>query len=299
MVWCGIVAIDKPSGFTSRQIVDKVAKIVRPAKTGHAGTLDPLATGVLVVAVGSATRLISYIQQGRKRYIGQFRLGVRSNTDDIDGEVTEGGDWSHITEAMLTEAIAEFVGTISQVPPQFSAVHVGGQRAYKLARRGETVEIDARPVEVHSIRVTRFTPPDFELDIECGSGTYVRSIGRDLGEHFGCGAIMTSLRRLSVGPYQIEGTVSFADLDEKKLRAALQPALTAVSQFPQRIVTDDEAVALRQGRTIEASAFSNTAPDTEVALVDDDRQLIGLARVETSPLRLQPQIIFPRQVSPS
>lgn len=299
MVWCGIVAIDKPSGFTSRQIVDKVAKIVRPAKTGHAGTLDPLATGVLVVAVGSATRLISYIQQGRKRYIGQFRMGVRSNTDDIDGEVTEGGVWTHITEAMLTEAAARFVGTISQVPPQFSAVHVGGQRAYKLARRGETVEIDARPVEVHSIRVTRFATPEFELDIECGSGTYVRSIGRDLGEHFGCGTIMTSLRRLSVGPYHIEGSVPFADLHEKRLQAALQPALTAVAEFPQRIVTADEILALRQGRTIDVGSLSATQADLEVTLVDEGRQMIGIARVETSPLRLQPQIIFPQQVLPS
>jgi tRNA pseudouridine55 synthase len=294
MVWCGIVTIDKPIGLTSRQIVDKVAKIVRPAKTGHAGTLDPLATGVLVVAVGSATRLISYIQQGRKRYIGQFRLGVRSNTDDVDGQITEGGVWTHITEQMLAEAVAQFVGTISQVPPQFSAVHVGGQRAYMLARQGETVEIDARPVEVHSIDVTQFTPPNFELEIECGSGTYVRSIGRDLGEHFGCGAIMTSLRRLSVGPCRIADAVSFADLDEARLRSALQPALTAVSEFPQRIVDADELRALRQGRMIETGSLSASGPDAEVALIDADRQLVGLARFEGSPPRLQPHIIFPQ-----
>lgn len=294
MVWCGIVTIDKPMGLTSRQIVDKVAKIVRPAKTGHAGTLDPLATGVLVVAVGSATRLISYIQQGRKRYIGQFRLGVRSNTDDVEGEITEGGVWTHITEQMLVDAVAQFVGTISQVPPQFSAVHVGGQRAYKLARRGELVEIDARPVEVYSIRVTQFNPPDFELEIECGSGTYVRSIGRDLGEHFGCGAIMTSLRRLVVGPCRIEDAVPFADLDEARLRSALQPPLTAVADFPQRNVDADELHALRQGRTIETCSLSGAGPETEVALIDADGQLIGLARFEGSPSRLQPRIIFPQ-----
>ncbi len=294
MVWCGIVTIDKPTGLTSRQIVDKVAKIVRPAKTGHAGTLDPLATGVLVVAVGSATRLISYIQQGRKRYTGQFRLGVRSNTDDVDGQITDGGVWTHITKQMLAEAVAQFVGTILQVPPQFSAVHVGGQRAYKLARQGETVEIDARPVEVHSIRVTQFNPPNFELAIECGSGTYVRSIGRDLGEHFGCGAIMTSLRRLAVGPCRIEDAVPFAELDEARLRLALQPALTAVAELPRRIADADELRALRQGRAIETGSLSASHPDAEVALLDADGQLIGLARFEGSPLRLQPQIIFPQ-----
>jgi tRNA pseudouridine55 synthase len=294
MVWCGIVTIDKPAGLSSRQIVDKVAKIVRPAKTGHAGTLDPLATGVLVVAVGSATRLISYIQQGRKRYIGQFRLGVSSNTDDVEGQMMEGGVWTHISEQMLADGVTRFVGTILQVPPQFSAVHVGGQRAYKLARQGEVVEIDARPVEVHSIRVTQFNPPDFELDIECGSGTYVRSIGRDLGEHFGCGAIMTSLRRLSVGPCRLEDAVAFADLDEARLRLALQPALTAVAELPQRIADPDEIRALRQGRTIEIGSLSASGPETEVALIDADRHLVGVARFEGSPLRLQPQIIFPQ-----
>ncbi|HEY4263478.1 MAG TPA: tRNA pseudouridine(55) synthase TruB [Schlesneria sp.] len=294
MVWCGIVTIDKPAGLTSRQIVDKVAKIVRPAKTGHAGTLDPLATGVLVIAVGSATRLISYLQQGRKRYIGEFQLGVRSNTDDVDGQITEGGDWTHITEQMLADAVAKFVGAISQVPPQFSAVHVGGQRAYKLARQGESVEIAARRVEVFSIRVTQIHLPKFVLQIECGSGTYVRSIGRDLGEHFGCGAIMTSLRRLSVGPCRIEDAVSFADLDEVRLRSALQPALTAVAELPQRIVGADEIRALRQGRTIGIGSLLGAGPDTEVALIDAERQLIGVARFEGSPPRLQPHIIFPQ-----
>lgn len=293
MVWCGIVTIDKPTGFTSRQIVDKVAKIVRPAKTGHAGTLDPLATGVLVVAVGSATRLISYIQQGRKRYVGRFRLGVRSNTDDVEGQIADGGAWTHITELMLADAAAQFVGTISQIPPQFSAVHVGGQRAYALARRGEKVEIEARPVEVHAISVSRFNPPDFELDIECGSGTYVRSIGRDLGERLGCGAIMTSLRRLQVGPCKIEDAVAFDNLDEGKLRSALQPALSAVATFPQRLVNDDEIRALRQGRTIEVGTLSTTALEAEVALINADRRLIGLARLE--PLRLQPQIMFAQE----
>lgn len=299
MHWCGIVTIDKPTGLTSRQIVDKVAKIVRPAKTGHAGTLDPLATGVLVVAIGSATRLISYIQEGRKRYIGEFRLGVRSNTDDIDGQVSEGGAWSHITEPMLVDAAAGFVGTISQVPPQFSAVHVGGQRAYKLARRGETVEIDARPVEVHSISVTRFNPPEFELEIECGSGTYVRSIGRDLGEHFGCGAIMTSLRRLAVGPFQIGDSVPFEELDESRLRVAIQPALMAVSHFPQRVVTDAESCELRQGRAISAGEMPTTNPGLEIAIVDVDQQLVGLGRLDASSRRLQPHLILPRPGLPS
>lgn len=288
--WCGVVAIDKPAGVTSRQIVDKVAKIVRPAKAGHAGTLDPLATGVLVIAVGSATRLISYIQQGRKRYVGQFRLGQRSDTDDVNGQVTAGGDASHVTELRLTEAVATFVGAISQVPPQFSAVHVDGQRAYALARKGESFDLQARNVEIHSIRLTWFRPPDFELEIECGSGTYVRSIGRDLGEQFGCGAIMTSLRRLAVGPYLVEDALQPDDLNVERLRQCLQSPVSAVADLPRRTVAEDEIRALRQGKTIEVGSIVPESSTGEVALLDAADALIGIARHEKG--RLQPHIVF-------
>ena len=291
MEWCGIVAIDKPAGFTSRQIVDKVAKIVRPAKAGHAGTLDPLATGLLVVAVGSATRLISYIQQGRKRYVGEFRLGQRSNTDDIEGQITEGGDWTSITESILSQALGKFLGVISQVPPQFSAVHVNGQRAYALARRGQPVELQARPVEVFSLRVSRFQPPHFELEIECGSGTYVRSIGRDLGEMLGCGALMTSLRRTAVGSFVLENSVPFDNLDASVLQQAIQPPLKAVTDLPRRVIAPDEIRALCQGKMIEIGTLSTADLTTEVALIDINEVLIGIARFEMQ--CLQPQIVFP------
>lgn len=291
--WCGVVAIDKPAGFTSRQIVDKVAKIVRPAKAGHAGTLDPLATGVLVVAIGPATRLISYIQQNRKTYVGQFRLGQRSNTDDIEGEVSEGGDWTGISESMLTECARRFVGAIDQVPPQFSAVHVDGQRAYALARRGQSVDIQARPVEVYSLRVSRFEPPEFELEIECGSGTYIRSIGRDLGEILGCGALMTSLRRLGVGPFTVDNSISFDGLTGTLLKESLQPPLAAIAKLPRRIVDADETLALRQGKTISPGALTTLEPDEEVAMIDNSDALIAVARFNAANQRLQPHIVFP------
>jgi len=308
MDWCGVVAINKPPGFTSRQIVDKVAKLVRPAKAGHAGTLDPLATGVLLVAVGPATRLITHLQQGRKRYIGQFRLGQRSDTDDIEGRITSGGDWAGITEAMLIDAASQFTGVVSQVPPQFSAVHVEGKRAYALARKGEFVELQAREVEVFSLKVTHFQAPDFELTIECGSGTYIRSIGRDLGEQLGCGALMTSLQRTVVGPFRIEDAVPFDELDGNRLKQELHPALQAVVDRPRRIVDEDELRALRQGRTIPPGAIAaslqcdmtttiepgaDAAPKVEVALIDTSGVLIGMARLELEQQRLQPEIMFP------
>ncbi len=325
MDWCGIVAINKPPGLTSRQIVDKVAKLVRPAKAGHAGTLDPLATGVLVVAVGPATRLITHLQQGRKRYVGQFRLGQRSDTDDAEGQIVPGGDWTDISEADLVAAASQFTGVVSQIPPQFSAVHVDGKRAYALARKGEVVDLQARDVEVFSLQVTRFEPPDFELTIECGSGTYIRSIGRDLGGQLGCGALMTALQRTAVGPFTLEDAVRFEDLDHDRLKQTLQPALHAVADRPRRIVDSDEQRALRQGRTIPIGSLTEppnstslswagltvhcdepTAPATvalvpgadvqpkvEVALIDSGGILIGMAKLEFEKRRLQPEIMFP------
>ena len=223
--------------------------------------------GVLVVAVGQATRLISHLQRGRKHYVGRFRLGLNSNTDDIEGEVSVGSDCSAIDAAQLAATLVDFVGTIPQVPPQVSAVHVAGQRAYAKARRGEAMELSARPVEVHSIQLTDFQPPDFELDIVCGSGTYVRSIGRDMGELLGCGAIMTSLRRLSVGPFHIDAAVSFDLLDHEALRRGLLPPLSAVADLPQRLVDSRECLQVRQGRSLPLGSISDTEPLSEATLV--------------------------------
>ena len=290
--WCGVVAIDKPAGLTSRQVVDKIAKIVRPAKAGHAGTLDPLATGVLVVAVGQATRLISYLQQGRKQYVGQFRLGKRSDTDDIDGAVQEGGDWTAVTDARLVERLEQFQGGIQQVPPQFSAIHVDGQRAYALARRGIEIDLKARPVEVHQIRLTWYRPPDFELQIECGSGTYVRSIGRDVGEQLGCGAVMTALRRQAVGPFSIETSLPYEEIDARRIAESLQSPLCALPGLPRRVATVEEIVALRQGRAIPAGPMPDVGPTSEAVVVDKSHQLIAVARVDVEADRLLPSIVF-------
>ena len=156
MSWCGLLNVHKPAALTSRQVVDHIQRLVHPAKVGHAGTLDPLATGVLLVCVGPATRLISRVQEGRKRYVGRFRLGQRSDTEDIDSEVVAGGDWSGVTRLQLEQLLPEFVGSILQTPPQISALKVGGQRAYKLARRGHVVDLKPRPVDVFSLELTEF-----------------------------------------------------------------------------------------------------------------------------------------------
>lgn len=283
----GILAVDKPSGWTSRAVVDAVARLTR-AKVGHAGTLDPLATGVLVVAVGAATRLISYLQQGRKDYVGQFRLGCRSDTDDSEGQVTAGGDWSHITPDRLEEACRPFVGRIEQVPPQFSAVHVAGQRSYSLARRGVSVDLAPRPVDVFAITLTRCDLPDFELHITCGSGTYIRSIGRDLGEALGCGALMTGLRRTRVGSFTLDQAAPVEALIPGRLPDLLLPIRTAVDHLPRKQIDADAISALRQGRSIPGP---DDLPDGEIALLDSEGNLVALARGSAG--RLQPHLVIP------
>ena len=305
MRFCGVLNVDKPVGLTSRDVVNRVVRLVRPAKAGHAGTLDPLATGVLVVCAGHATRLINLVQEGQKRYLGRFVLGRQSDTDDITGIVRDGGDWSQVTQDHIHALLPELTGIVSQVPPQFSAVHVKGQRAYDLARRGESVDLAARSVEIGSLRLTRFQPPEFELEIECGSGTYVRSIGRDLGIRLGCGAIMSDLRRLAVGPFHAVDAVRLDELTPESLDRFLQPALKIVSHLRQRQLASDELIAIRRGQSIpfDASSIELAINETDavlvppkvvrMAFVGPEGQLYGIGELDSRKQRIHPRIVFP------
>ena len=272
----GILNINKPADITSRRVVDVVQRIVRPAKVGHGGTLDPLATGVVVVCIGAATRLISYVQQGRKEYRAQFRLGLRSNTDDITGEVESVEDSTQPTAAAVAQALQNYVGEIDQVPPQFSAVHIDGRRAYKMARAGKTLDIPARPVQVYRIEILNYSFPELEVEIECGSGTYIRSIGRDMGEELGCGAVMTQLERTRVGDYRLDSAVELDSLSRESLSAALLPPLSAVSHLPRYACSEADMENIQHGRAIHvaqpmtddsAAAVAITAPDGRLAAI--------------------------------
>jgi tRNA pseudouridine55 synthase len=277
----GVLNINKSAGMTSRAVVDQVQRIVKPAKAGHAGTLDPLATGVLVVCVGPATRLISYVQRQAKTYRAAFLLGRRSDTDDVDGAVVE-VPCAPAASEQIDALLPDFVGRIQQVPPRYSAVHVGGQRAYALARQGAEVDLQPRAVDVYAIRVVEFGFPRLVLEIECGSGTYVRSIGRDLGERLGCGAVMSELVRTRIGPFRIEDAVSPDDLDRHSLPAALLPALTAVADLPRHQAIEADLTALRRGRPIAAAVASDeptaAADAGEVAICDPAGELAAVAR---------------------
>jgi tRNA pseudouridine55 synthase len=211
----GWLVVDKPKGITSRGALNRIQRwFPRGTKIGHTGTLDPLATGVLVVAIGSATKRAEQVQAMPKAYRATVRLGCTSDTDDADGTVVETAVGAIPSEADIRSALPRFLGTIQQLPPKFSALKLEGQRAYDLARKGQAVELQPRAVTVYSIELTNYAWPRAELVIECGKGTYIRSIARDLGEMLGVGGMIEELRRTKVGPFAVEQGVGVETMPE-------------------------------------------------------------------------------------
>ena len=300
----GFLNIDKPQGLTSRSVVDEVNRLLRTRgftrstlpKVGHAGTLDPMATGVLVVAVGSATRLIELVQSRSKDYRGSFLFGKRSNTDDVSGEVAEGdaARASAITRAELEATLTAFRGRIEQVPPAFSAVRVDGRRAYDLARRGEVPELKAKTVEIHRLEIVSFDPPELTLEIECGSGTYIRSLGRDIGEQLGCGAVMSALTRTRIGSFKLSDAISISNLTVDLLMSRLLPCTAAAAHLPAYLCDADEAGRLSYGLGIvpRESAWQSPNPGhpESFALVDSAGTLLAVGGWDRHQPELRPRL---------
>jgi tRNA pseudouridine55 synthase len=285
----GILNVNKPAGWTSRDAVNRVQKLVRPDKVGHAGTLDPLATGVLVVCVGQATRLIDYVHQADKEYTATFLLGRTSPSDDTETEVTELTDRHEPTRQEIESALPRFVGRIAQVPPAYSAVKIAGQRAYDLARRGQEIAIGARPVEIHEIEILAYDYPQLLLRIRCGSGTYIRSLGRDLAAALGTGAVMSALTRTRIGLFALADSLAITELALEQIQAALLPPLKAVGHLPHVVLDEESIHELRFGRTIPGDCH------TDCAGVDEQGNLIAMLSPK-QPGRLKPHINFARPV---
>lgn len=247
----GWLVVDKPAGMTSTAVVNKVRWALQARKAGHAGTLDPAATGVLAVALGEATKTVPYVTDALKAYAFTVRLGQATNTDDAEGEITATCGARPDDEA-IKQALGAFVGEIMQVPPKFSAVKIDGQRAYKLAREGEEVEIEPRPLWVEELVMTNRPDADHvALEMTCGKGGYVRSIARDLGEALGCHGHVVTLRRLWSGPFDAEEGLTLAQVDEMahspELEAHLRPLEDGLADLPQVNCTEEGAVRLRNG----------------------------------------------------
>ena len=256
----GWLVLDKPVGLTSTDAVARVKRLFGAAKAGHAGTLDPLASGCLPVALGEATKTVANVMDGEKVYRFTVRWGEETNTDDTEGSVVRASD-IRPTEAEIRAVLAEFTGRIMQVPPRFSAVKIAGERAYDLARDGEAVEIEAREISVHSLDLIDAPDPDTGIFLaRCGKGAYVRALARDLGRRLGACGHIVQLRRLAVGPFAEEHMISLEKLDELLHKAgafdgfaageALLSVATALDGIPALAMTERDAARLRRGQAV-------------------------------------------------
>jgi tRNA pseudouridine55 synthase len=284
----GWAVLDKPVGMTSTHAVAVVKRLFSAKRAGHAGTLDPLASGSLPIALGEATKTVPFVMDGRKVYLFTVRWGEERDTDDAEGRVVETSAERPVEEA-IRALLPGFTGTIEQVPPRYSAIKIEGERAYDLARDGETVELASRPVDIHRLSLISVPDPDHALfEAECGKGTYVRSLARDMGRVLGCRGHVSALRRVSVGPFtektmisleQLEALCHRAAIGEGNLADALLPVETALDDIPALAVTQADAARLQRGQAVllrgrDAPIFRGTVHVTASG------QLIALAEVD-------------------
>ena len=272
----GLVVVDKPGGMTSHDVVSRVRRLAGTRKVGHAGTLDPMATGVLVLGVNRATRLLGHLMLTEKGYDATIRLGVATATDDADGEVTATASTAHLDEAVVRAAAAEFVGDIEQVPTTVSAIKVDGKRAYQRVRDGEEVELKARPVTVHQLVVHAVRRSDEVVDVavsvRCSSGTYIRAIARDLGASLGVGGHLTALRRTAVGPYDLPAAHTLDELGDQFVMMPIGDAARVA--FAAVELDDAQTADVRVGRSLDldlAGLSAVFAPDGEFLALYEPR----------------------------
>lgn len=280
----GLLVIDKPGGMTSRDVVNRAQGwFPRRARIGHAGTLDPLATGVLVLCIGRATRLIEYVQRLDKEYRAGIAFGARSDTDDAAGAITPVDEVVVPDKREVLEALTGFIGIIEQTPPAYSAAKITGRRAYDLARRGQSVDLRPRPVRIDAIDVLAFEYPGLDVVIRCGKGTYIRALARDLGQRLGCGAYLESLRRTRIGPFHA-GEACPLEITATEARAALLDIAMAVTGLSRVTLPDADLARLRQGQAVSLAACE----PGEIAVFDARGGLAAIGACQAERNVLQP-----------
>ena len=283
----GVIPVDKPKGVTSRRVVDAIAKALRTKAVGHAGTLDPLAEGVVVVLVGHATRLMEFVQELPKRYVGGFLLGRSSPSDDLETPAKIEADPVVPDAHDLERALEAFTGDLLQRPCDYSAVHVDGKRAYDLARKGRAVEIPAKPIRIDRLAVVEYVWPRLVLDVTCSSGTFIRALGRDLAIHLGTRGLMESLSRESVGPFTRHSSLPLERSFEAE--GAMLPAAAAVPHLPQVDLDDDRLRRLTRGIIVDVA---ETRGHAAAAAIAPDGSLVGILRPhESGGQRLRPNFL--------
>ena len=289
----GLVIVDKPGGMTSHDVVARIRRLAGTRRVGHAGTLDPMATGVLVVGVEKATRLLGYLTLTEKQYDATIRLGQSTSTDDAEGEITFAASAKDVSAETLATAVTSLTGEIAQVPPAVSAIKVDGQRAYRLTRAGAAPELKPRPVTVYEFTVTAIRPAgdgdllDVDATVRCSSGTYIRALARDLGTQFGTGGHLTRLRRTRVGGYGLEAAKTLEQLAE---RFEVMPlAQAAAAAFPRRDLSADEARRLAHGGRLAPGSHAGTK-DRPTAAYAPDGTLVALLAEQDGQAR--PLVVF-------
>ena len=297
----GILNVNKDAGRTSYAIVALVKRAAGGAKVGHAGTLDPAATGVLLVCVGQAVRVSEYIMALRKVYRARVRLGFATDTYDAEGTAVSTPQAVEVSTEDLREALRRFEGEIQQVPPSYSAVKVGGRAAYRLARSGETVALKPRPAHIYRLELLSFDSPFFEVEVECGKGTYIRSLAHDIGRELGCGGHLAALVRMRVGPFAIEQAVSVGDLEAAlgagSWRELLQPLDVALAELPALTISMEDEKDLRHGQAVqldETALSPGLSPDDgqECRGYAEDGSLIGIIRYDGAQCLWRPRKVF-------
>ncbi|MBO6703040.1 MAG: tRNA pseudouridine(55) synthase TruB [Pseudomonadales bacterium] len=283
----GILLLDKPMGITSNAALQQVKRLFNACKAGHTGSLDPLATGVLPLCFGEATKFSQFLLDADKHYRARVRLGVTTDSGDADGKVLETKPVPEITDEALEQALDNYRGEITQVPSMFSALKVDGQPLYKLARQGVEVEREARPVTIYELEVQDRSGDELTLDVRCSKGTYVRTLAEDIGRELGCGAHVAGLRRLAAGPFKIEETVSIQQLEElmsedrSNMDAKLQPVGAAVKDWPAVELTEVTASFLRQGQPVQVA---NAPTDGWVSIFaeapQNELEFIGVGEIQ-------------------
>lgn len=284
----GFVVVDKPAGITSHDAVARLRRALGTRRVGHAGTLDPMATGVLVVGVGAATRLLRYVESTAKRYVGEVTFGTRTDSLDATGEVTDTAGAGAVDEETVRAILPRFTGELEQIPPMVSAIKIGGEKLHVKARRGETVERPPRKVRIEQLECTRFEPgppPRAELDVICSAGTYIRTLADDLGVALGTFAHLSALRRTAVGPMTIHDAVPLDEVDPTRVRGVLE----TLRHLPVRSLTAEDAEHVRHGRRIPAlgadGAHLGVHDGALVAVLADDGDVAKISVGLPHPLR--------------
>jgi tRNA pseudouridine55 synthase len=289
----GLLNLNKPSGITSRSAVNQITRVLPKVKIGHAGTLDPLASGILVVCLGPATRLIESVQAMPKTYRVTVRLDATSDTLDADGRVVPVSDPVIPGIETIQEALTRQTGMIEQMPPAFSALKIQGVRAYELARSGQAVVLAPRRVMIHQIILVSYRWPRLDLEIVCGGGTYIRSIARDLGAVLGCGGLLEVLTRTRIGPFSLESAIEPADVTADSLIHQIRPALEAVPDLPRVQLSPEQVAEIARGKVVRVPPLPLQEPaGSSVALLDPSGNLVAIGELSATRDAIQPRKVM-------